>query len=247
MNTILNMQKVKICLKTPKKVDNNIILEDISIQLDVGKNYVLAGQNGSGKSSMFLAIMDHYKYEIADGQIDFNNQNLLKLDTSDRARLGIYLSLQQSVEIEGLSIMQFLKYAMTNFMERTKLSAMEFFKEVAEGFQFLNIPDEWRTRSINVGFSGGEKKRLELLQLFLLRPKLVLLDEIDSGVDANLMLDIVKIIELLNKENNTAFFIISHQKNLLDKLNIEKVFLLENQTVKRSGDKTLLEEIYNRK
>ncbi len=202
------------------------ILENVGLEISENAHHLLTGHNGSGKSSLVQTIAGNPEYEITSGEIEFMGANITNENTTRRALLGIFLGAQNVPEIPGLTVISFLKNlktAHTNFETGKDMSMADFMAQIESARTKLNIPKEWLSRSINVGFSGGERKKLMLLRLVLTNPKLAILDEPDSGADA----DVQKlIIDTINEMPNTTFLIISHQDKFKDMYNASNVTTL---------------------
>ncbi len=192
------------------------LLSDINMTVERGARHLLAGHNGSGKSTLVQTIGGNPEYIIDDGKIIFDGKDLTHENTTTRALMGIFIGAQNVPEIPGLTVMSFLKHscaAHTHFQTGRDLSMGEFLMQLESAREKLNIPKDWLNRSINVGFSGGERKRLMLLRLVLTMPKLAILDEPDSGADAQTQKQIVQTIRDMT---DTTFLFISHQQNFTD-------------------------------
>ena len=196
--------------------NDKLLLDDINLTVHDGARHLIAGHNGSGKSTLVQTIAGNPEYKIIGGKIIFNGTDITNESATRRALLGIFLGAQNVPEIPGLSVMSFLKYsaiAHTHFNTGRDLSMAEFMESLESARTKLNIPNDWMGRSINVGFSGGERKKLMLLRLVMINPKLAILDEPDSGADAETQQQIAHII---NEMHDTTFIFISHQKNFTD-------------------------------
>lgn len=192
------------------------LLTDINITIENGARHLLAGHNGSGKSTLAATIAGNPEFTINHGEIIFDGHNITNENTTTRALLGIFLGAQNVPEIPGLTVLSFLKHSMAahhHFNTGHDLSMGEFLSKLESVRNKLNIPKEWLNRSINVGFSGGERKRLMLLRLIMTEPKFAILDESDSGADATVQ---QQIADAINEMTNTTFLFISHQKNFTD-------------------------------
>ena len=192
-------------------MDGRELLHDVSFRVKRGARVLLSGPNGSGKSTIAQTIIGNPEYTFDGGCIIFDGRDITHENTTTRALLGIFIGAQNVPEIPGLTVLSFLKYSMvahTHFDTGRELSMAEFLLQLESVREKLNIPKDWLTRSINVGFSGGERKRLMLLQLILTQPKLAILDEPDSGADADTQKQIADTISAMR---DTTFLFISHQ------------------------------------
>ncbi len=199
-------------------LDGRELLSDINMHVARGARHLLRGHNGSGKSTLVQTIAGNPAYTITGGKIIFDGTDITTENTTSRALRGIFVGAQNVPEIPGLTVLSFFKHSMiahTHFQTGRDLSMAEFLEKVESARTELDIPRDWLNRSINVGFSGGERKRLMLLQLILTAPKLAILDEPDSGADAQTQ---EQIISTINKMTDTTFIIISHQAAFTDKL-----------------------------
>lgn len=221
--------------------DGSAILKGLDLNIKKGEVHVIMGPNGSGKSTLANTIFANPRYEITEGSIIFEGNNINDLDTAKRARLGMFLSFQTPVELPGISIANFLKTAKTN-MTGEKINLYNFSKETNKLMEQLHISNDVLERDLNVGFSGGEKKKLEMLQLLTLNPKLAILDETDSGLDV----DAVKIVRegiKMFKNSDNAVLIITHSTKILEDLGDYYVHVLVNGKIVKTGDKSLALEI----
>ena len=208
-------------------MDGKQLLQNINIIVDDGERYRIAGHNGSGKSTLANAIAGNPLYTIDSGKIIFNNVDITNENATTRALMGIFLGAQNVPEIPGLTILSFLKHSMIahkHYDSGQDLSMGEFLEKLDIAREKLNIPKQWLNRCINVGFSGGEKKRIMLLRLILTNPKLAILDEPDSGADKDVQ---QQIIDTINNMPDTTFLFISHQDNFTSKINITQTTTLD--------------------
>lgn len=192
------------------------LLTDINMNITRGARHLLAGHNGSGKSTLAATIAGTPEFTINNGEIIFDGRNITNENTTTRALLGIFLGAQNVPEIPGLTVLSFLKHSMAahhHFNTCHDLSMGEFLSKLESVRDKLNIPKEWLNRSINVGFSGGERKRLMLMRLIMTEPKFAILDEPDSGADTTVQ---QQIADTIHEMKNTTFLFISHQKNFTD-------------------------------
>ena len=222
--------------------DGSAILKGLDLNIKKGEIHVIMGPNGSGKSTLSNTIFSNPRYKITDGSIIFEGVNINDLDTTKRARLGIFLSFQTPVELPGVSIANFLKTAKTN-MTGEKINLYNFSKETNKLMEQLHIPNDVLERDLNVGFSGGEKKKLEMLQLLTINPKLAILDETDSGLDVDALKLVSKSINEYYEQYKPSILIITHRIELLHAIKPEYVHMMKDHTIVKSGEMSLAEEI----
>ncbi len=214
-------------------VNSKVLLDNITLSVKQGERHLLSGHNGSGKSTLVQTIAGNPEYKIESGEIIFDGTDITNESTTRRALLGIFLGAQNVPEIPGLSVMGFLKHSMIahrHFETGQDLSMAEFLESLEFARKKLNIPQEWLNRSINVGFSGGERKRLMLLRLIMTKPKLAILDEPDSGADADTQQQIANTIQEMT---GTTFIFISHQQKFTDLVSPTSVTTLEQGKIKK--------------
>ena len=236
-------------LLTIKNLSANIggkkILSKVNASISAGDVVAIMGPNGHGKSTLLKTIMKHYSIKITRGTISFNNQIINRLQTDEIARLGLFLASQSPEEIPGVSNLDFLKAAL-NARSNSKdlVSLPEMFKKIQTNLKNLKMSPELLTRAVNEGFSGGEKKKNEILQLRVVNPKCALLDEIDSGLDIDALKIITKELENWIKEDKTrTLVIVSHYERLFKYLKPNKVFLVINGTIAKEGNHSLVNKI----
>jgi len=213
--------------------------------------HAFMGPNGSGKSTLANVLMGNPEYEVTKGKVLLNNINILKLDVTERARMGLFLAFQYPTEIPGVPIQSFLLKAYNN-IHNTRISPREFLAKVKEAASDLNISKEILSRNLNEGFSGGEKKKLEILQLRILKPNFAILDETDSGLDVDALKIVSNSINQTKKEIELGMIIITHYQRILKFLEPDFVHIFKDGKIIKSGNKTLAEkleqkgyEIYN--
>ena len=222
---ILEIKKLSVSL------DGKKLLTDINMNVAHGARHLLSGRNGSGKSTLATTIAGNNAYTIDGGQIIFDGQDITNQNATTRALMGIFLGAQNVPELPGLTVLSFLKHSIaahTHFETGKDLSMGEFLSKLEDARTKLDIPKEWLNRSINVGFSGGERKRLMLLRLVMTNPKLAILDEPDSGADATVQQQIANVI---HEMTNTTFIFISHQQNFTDLVAPTDITTLSNGKV----------------
>jgi Fe-S cluster assembly ATP-binding protein len=219
------------------KKDEKSIIKDISIDIEEGNIHYLMGPNGSGKSTLALAIAGYPEYNI-EGNIFFKNENIIELSPDKRAKLGLFLSMQYPPAIKGVSILSLIKNAYQAI--NGPVNVLEFRTRVVEEVKRLGLDESILSRGVNEGFSGGERKRLELLQLLILKPKLAILDEPDSGLDIDALKLMSSELKQLN-QNGMTFIIITHQGQL--ELVPNKVTVIKNGIVVEEGEANILSQI----
>ena len=212
------------------------VLYDVELEIDSGSIHAIMGPNGSGKSSLAYILAGHPHYTVSSGSIVFNGKDLVSMPIHERVRNGLFLSFQHPVEIPGVSVASFLKEAYIA-VTGSHITPIEFQKLLDDRCAQLSIDQSFTLRAVNVGFSGGEKKRLELLQLLILQPKLAILDEIDSGLDIDSLKIVAAGIELARKDNPAlSIILITHYQRILDYLVPDHVHVLCDGRMQHSGD-----------
>ena len=225
-------------------VEGKEILKGLSLTVGKGEVHVILGPNGSGKSTLMNVIMGHPKYEVTAGSIAFEGEDITQLKTFERARKGLFLSFQTPEEIPGISVENMIRTAKQAVSgERVKL--LPFRRKLKAMMEELKIKPEYADRYLNVGFSGGEKKRNEILQLLMLEPKLALLDETDSGLDVDAVQIVSEGVAKFHNEDNSCL-IITHNTRILEKLTVDRVHVLMTGTIVEEGGAELIEEINRR-
>lgn len=222
-------------------VNNKQILKDFSLDIEDGKIVGLMGPNGTGKSTICKVIMGDPNYIVESGSIKYNDEDLLSLPVNERSKRGIYLVSQNPIEIEGVTNAEMLRSAL-ECRTGEKINFFEFNKKVTAICNELNIPASFIHRGVNEGMSGGEKKKNELLHLYILSPKLILLDELDSGLDVDALKDLASSLKSYMKED-ISILIITHHISILEYLKPDYVHVLSNGSVIKSGDYSLAKEI----
>ena len=232
---ILNINNLHV------KVSGECILRGLNLKVPAGEVHAIMGPNGSGKSTLANVLAGRPGYEVVDGSIEFLGQDLTALAPEARAHLGLFLAFQYPVEIPGVSNMEFLKGAVDSFHAargEPQLSTVEFMKKVKALAQTLDLTTEFLKRGVNEGFSGGEKKRNEILQMLLLEPRLAVLDETDSGLDIDALQVVADGVNGFRGSDNSVL-IITHYQRLLDHIVPDVVHVLTAGQIVKSGDKSL--------
>jgi len=224
------------------------IIKNLNLTIYEGEIHAIMGPNGAGKSTLSHVLTGKSGYEITSGEILFNGKNLLTLTPDERANEGLFLIMQYPIEIPGVSFMTFLKYALNakrKYHGQSELNAVAFMKLIQQEAAKLNISQEMLKRAVNVGFSGGEKKRMETLQMALLQPTLAILDEADSGLDIDALKLVADGINNL-QDNRRSLLIITHHQDLLDRILPDFVHIFSDGHIIRTGDKNLALELENK-
>ena len=224
-------------------VDGKKILNGLNLEVKSGETTVLMGPNGSGKSTLAHVIMGHPKYLVESGRIMFNGKNVLDLPVNERAKLGIFLSFQYPSEIHGVTVSNFLRTAL-NAVNAERLSVSQFRELLQEKMKLLHIDESFVNRSLNAGFSGGEKKKCEILQLAIMQPKLAILDETDSGLD----IDALRIVsegvnKIKNEHKQMGVLVITHYNRILEYIKPDTVHVMLNGKIVMSGGSELVEKL----
>ena len=221
------------------------ILRGLSLRVDAGEVHAIMGPNGSGKSTLALVIAGHSDYEVTDGTVEFRGKNLLELEPEERAREGIFLGFQYPVEIPGVNNAYLLKAAVNAKRKHQgldEIDAFEFLKLAREKMALLGMDPKFLNRGVNEGFSGGEKKRNEVLQMAMLEPSLAILDETDSGLDIDALRAVAEGVNSLRAPDR-AIVLVTHYQRLLDYIEPDHVHVLSEGRIVRSGDKSLALEL----
>ncbi len=225
------------------KVENKKVLEDFNLEIDDGSIHVIMGPNGVGKSTLSRVIMGDNNYKVLKGSITFNGEDITKLSVDVRSKLGIFLAMQYPLEIDGVSNQDFLRTAMSS-REGKQVGLYDFILQCEKASDELKMDKNLVHRSLNVGFSGGEKKKNEVLQIKLLKPKFIILDEIDSGLDVDSLKIVANNIVDYKKENpDTSILIITHLTKILNYIKPDYVHVVKNGKIIQSGDYSLAQEI----
>ena len=234
---LLNIHNLCAGLEDGKK-----ILNSLNLQINEGETHVLMGPNGAGKSSLGNAIMGNPVYKITGGKIIFKDQDITEESTDKRAKLGIFMSFQNPVEIPGISLEGFIRSALQELTgERVKL--FQFQKELQAAMDILGMDYSYAKRDLNVGFSGGERKKAEILQLLMLKPSFAILDETDSGLDVDATRIVSAGIEEYKKRTNGSLLIITHSTRIIENLNVDFAHVLVKGKIEKTGDKSLIKAI----
>ena len=226
-------------------VDGKEILKGIDLEIKAGEVHAIMGPNGAGKSTLSAVLTGRERFEVTQGEVEFNGKNLLEMPAEDRAREGIFLSFQYPVEIPGVSMVNFMRAAVNEqrkYNHLPALSASEFLKLMREKRAIVELDNKLANRSVNEGFSGGEKKRNEIFQMAMLEPKLSILDETDSGLDIDALRTVANGVNKLKKPEN-ATIVITHYQRLLDYIVPDVVHVLYDGRIVKTAGKELVAEL----
>jgi len=224
-------------------IEEGDILHGVDLEVNPGETHVLMGPNGAGKSTLGNVIMGNPAYKVTDGSIIFDGEDITELTASDRAKKGLFMSFQNPLEVPGLSLESFLRNALR---EKTgkPVRIFQYKKQIEETCKLLDMDESYVERDMNVGFSGGEKKKAEIFQLLMLSPKLAILDETDSGLDVDAVRTVSKGVEIFSK-NGGALIIITHSTRILEALKVDKTHVIVKGSIVASGGAEMVDEINN--
>ena len=224
------------------RVEEKEILHDINFEMRKGETHVLMGPNGAGKSTLGYVLMGNPKYEITEGSISVKGKDITAESADRRAKDGMFLSFQEPLEVPGLSVSNFIRSALQQ-KKGGYVRLWDFKKELKKNLEFLDLDESYAERSLNVGFSGGEKKKIETLQLMMLRPSLAILDETDSGLDVDAVRLVSRGVEEYQKDREGALLIITHSTRILESLHVDYTHVMVNGHIVATGDGSMVEEI----
>lgn len=238
MKKLLSIKNLYVSINDKK------VLNGINLDIASGQIHAIMGPNGSGKSSLALTLMGHPKYKIQKGQVLFEGKDITNLPVDQRAKMGMFLSLQHPYEIEGVTLRDFLRQSYNAIYDDKHLSTKEFNELLNKKMQDLKIKESFVSRYLNVGFSGGEKKLAETLQIAVLNPSFIILDEIDSGLDIDALQNVCKCINKLKELNpQMSILVITHYQRILKFLIPDFVHVMQNGKIVKFGSKELATEI----
>ncbi|MBE5841522.1 MAG: Fe-S cluster assembly ATPase SufC [Butyrivibrio sp.] len=224
-------------------IDNELpILHKINLDIKPGETHVLMGPNGAGKSTLGYTLMGNPHYQVTDGSILFEGEDITHASADKRAKAGMFLSFQNPLEVPGISLGSFIRNAY-HAQTGAPVKLLAFQKSLKAAMELLSMDESYADRDLNVGFSGGEKKKAEILQLLMLNPKLAILDETDSGLDVDAVRTVSKGIEEYQKKKDGALLIITHSTKILESLHVDYTHVLVKGTIVHTGDETLVDEI----
>ncbi len=224
-------------------IDNELpILHNINLDIKPGETHVLMGPNGAGKSTLGFALMGNPHYCVTDGSIVFDGEDITDISSDKRAKAGMFLSFQNPYEVPGISMSSFIRNAY-HTQTGAPVKILAFKKQLKAAMDILSMDESYADRDLNVGFSGGEKKKAEILQLLMLNPKFAILDETDSGLDVDAVRTVSKGIEEYQKKKDGALLIITHSTKILESLHVDYTHVLVKGQIVCTGDGSLVDEI----
>lgn len=226
------------------EIDDKRILDGFNLEIKTGEIHAIMGPNGTGKSTLSKVIMGDDTYKIVSGSIYYDDKEINEMTVDERARLGIFLGLQMPIEIEGVTNADFLRTAL-HTKQGTDFKLMPFIKEINQTCENLKMNKDMIHRGVNKGFSGGERKKNEILQMYMLKPNIVLLDEIDSGLDVDSLKIVGENVMKYYQENEAGILLVTHYQRLLDYIEPDYVHIMMNGKIVMSGDKSLVKKIEN--
>ena len=223
-------------------VEEKQILHGVDLSIGKGETHVLMGPNGTGKSTLGYALMGNPRYTIKSGEIWFQGKNITEAPVNERAKAGIFLSFQNPLEVPGVTLSSFIRNALEQKTgKRQRL--YDFKKELERTMEILQMDPSYAERDLNVGFSGGEKKKAEILQLLMLKPSLAILDETDSGLDVDAVRTVSKGIEAYRKQSRGSLLVITHSTKILEALPVDYTHIMVNGKIVKTSDSSLIEEV----
>ena len=227
-------------------IDGNPILKGLSLEIPAGEVHPIMGPNGSGKSTLSKVVAGHDDYEVTEGSVTMDGENLLELEIDERSRAGLFLAFQYPAEVPGVTMANFIRAALqARLPEGEELDAVSYYKNLYEKMDQLGIDRQFTSRFVNEGFSGGEKKRNEVLQMMMLEPSYCLMDETDSGLDIDALKVVADGVNSMRSPDR-GFLVITHYQRLLDYIEPDHVHVLADGQIVRSGTKELARELENK-
>ena len=233
---LLNVKNLSV------NVEEKSILHGINLTINKGETHVLMGPNGAGKSTLGCTLMGNPNYHVTDGEIFFGGENITKEAADKRAKLGMFLSFQNPLEVPGISLSNFIRSALSARTGKN-VSIGDFNKELQKAMEVLDMDPSYGFRDLNVGFSGGEKKKAEILQMLMLEPKLAILDETDSGLDVDAVRTVSKGVQLYRERVHGSLLIITHSTRILEALTVDAAHIMEQGVIVKNGDASLVDTI----
>ena len=236
MSTLLEVQNLSV------NIEEKTVLNGVDLHIGAGETHVLMGPNGAGKSTLGYTLMGNPRYAVTGGKIIFDGEDITELGADKRAQKGLFMSFQAPLEVPGITLESFIRNALQQTTgERVKL--FQFQKQLKATMELLHMSESYASRDLNVGFSGGERKKSEILQLLMLNPKLAILDETDSGLDVDAVRTVSEGIREYQKRQNGALLIITHSTKILESLSVDHTHVLVKGKIVKTGDGSLVEQI----
>lgn len=223
-------------------VGDKEILHGVDLTVNSDETHVLMGPNGTGKSTLGYAITGNPAYTVTEGDIVFGGESIVDMPVSERAKKGIFLSFQNPLEVPGVTLSSFIRSALEQ-KTKTRLRLWDFKKKLAETMKLLDMDESYSDRDLNVGFSGGEKKKAEILQMLMLEPKLAILDETDSGLDVDAVRTVSQGVKLYRERVHGSLLIITHSTRILEALTVDAAHVMENGVIVKNGGSELVKKI----
>ena len=223
-------------------VEDKEILDGVDLSIGSDETHVLMGPNGTGKSTLGYAITGHPRYTVISGSILFDGEDITELSVDERAKKGIFLSFQNPIEVPGVTLSSFIRSALEQKSGK-RIRLWDFKKKLSETMKLLSMDESYAERDLNVGFSGGEKKKAEILQMLMLEPKLAILDETDSGLDVDAVRTVSKGVQLYRERVHGSLLIITHSTRILEALTVDAAHIMEKGVIVKNGDASLVDTI----
>ncbi len=238
--SLLNVNNLTVSIEDDENLKE--ILHGVDIEINKGETHVLMGPNGAGKSTLGYALMGNPRYITESGEIIFDGKNIVDESADKRAKAGMFLSFQNPLEVPGLPLSSFIRNAVEAISGK-RVRMMQFKKELEKNMEVLNMDKDYANRALNVGFSGGEKKKAEILQLLMLSPKLAILDETDSGLDVDAVRTVSEGVKEYQKRKDGALLIITHSTRILESLKVDYTHIMVDGKIIKTGDASLVDDI----
>ena len=238
--SLLNVNNLTVSIEDDENLKE--ILHGVDIEINKGETHVLMGPNGAGKSTLGYALMGNPRYITESGEIIFDGKNIVDESADKRAKAGMFLSFQNPLEVPGLPLSSFIRNAV-EAVSGKRVRMMQFKKDLEKNMEVLNMDKDYANRALNVGFSGGEKKKAEILQLLMLSPKLAILDETDSGLDVDAVRTVSEGVKEYQKRKDGALLIITHSTRILESLKVDYTHIMVDGKIIKTGDASLVDEI----
>ncbi len=224
------------------QVGEKEILHGVNLSVGTDETHVLLGPNGTGKSTLGYAITGNPAYQVTRGSITFDGEDITSMPVNERAKKGVFLSFQNPLEVPGVTLSAFIRTVLEQ-KSGSRIRLWDFKKKLKETMALLSMDESYAERDLNVGFSGGEKKKAEILQMLMLEPKLAILDETDSGLDVDAVRTVSEGVRLFREKTQGSLLIITHSTRILEALRVDRTHVMENGVIVREGDAALVEEI----